>query len=531
VSRCRWPWSELDLDPTDDTGAIRRAYAKKLRALDPDRQADAFQRLRQAREDALHEAAFALEAPEAEFANDSEASGWAADAPPPDGFGSGQSDPLHAAVDDAPAAYEAPDELDRPYRRLVELLHPDPAREEPLSPDEEADLAATFDDILADPRLEEIAFFGETEDWLSQVLAAAIPWSDRLLPRVAERFGWLAEAGSIAQPPAVAAITDRLEALRFLDEVQSPRHPHHRAWRELTRPADEGSPRPWGSGRHVHELLHLVRARYPDLERHFDWYRVSMYESPPRFEAKGWKLAVGVWLLIALVRLFVGAGDPEQAPDPTLIPQVSASMLSSPQADIGYALETLFGDDLTLSELQVENVGLYALLESNWNVAREANSTRPAFAQQIGSLLSSRQRGALSKASYPILADHLRLRLDEAALARRQGWQACADFLSGTKPLKPLPEALARRGRKLVARTLLEVEGDVANPDGPPKRFLIPASVVEDVGRRTDLAPAAIGAALSDQGSAEHRCRARIALYQATLALPRREGLPLLRKL
>ena len=46
-------WRELDIAPTADPTAIRRAYARRLKALDPDREPAAFLRLRQAFEAAL----------------------------------------------------------------------------------------------------------------------------------------------------------------------------------------------------------------------------------------------------------------------------------------------------------------------------------------------------------------------------------------------------------------------------------------------------------------------------------------------
>src|SRR5882757_5563857 len=46
-------WDELGINPTDDPRAIRRAYAARLKTLDPDRDLQAFTRLRAALEQAL----------------------------------------------------------------------------------------------------------------------------------------------------------------------------------------------------------------------------------------------------------------------------------------------------------------------------------------------------------------------------------------------------------------------------------------------------------------------------------------------
>ncbi len=49
----RWPWSELNIDPTTDAVAIKRAYAQRLKQTRPDDDAEGFQRLRAAYEAAL----------------------------------------------------------------------------------------------------------------------------------------------------------------------------------------------------------------------------------------------------------------------------------------------------------------------------------------------------------------------------------------------------------------------------------------------------------------------------------------------
>ncbi len=48
-----WYFAHLDLDPTEDTGAIRRAYAVALKRIDQDSEREAFERLREAYQRAL----------------------------------------------------------------------------------------------------------------------------------------------------------------------------------------------------------------------------------------------------------------------------------------------------------------------------------------------------------------------------------------------------------------------------------------------------------------------------------------------
>lgn len=56
----RWAWDQLQIAPTGDSRAIKRAYAVKLKSTRPDEDADAFQKLRQAYDHALQLAQAAL---------------------------------------------------------------------------------------------------------------------------------------------------------------------------------------------------------------------------------------------------------------------------------------------------------------------------------------------------------------------------------------------------------------------------------------------------------------------------------------
>ena len=50
-----WPWNILALDgQPEDTKSVKRAYAKRLKAIDPATDPEAFQNLRQAYETALN---------------------------------------------------------------------------------------------------------------------------------------------------------------------------------------------------------------------------------------------------------------------------------------------------------------------------------------------------------------------------------------------------------------------------------------------------------------------------------------------
>ena len=75
------PWALLDIAPTEDAAAIRRAYARKLRLTRPDEDPEGFQRLVQARDAALNEAAWMAERPWAEAESECEREGMRVLAP------------------------------------------------------------------------------------------------------------------------------------------------------------------------------------------------------------------------------------------------------------------------------------------------------------------------------------------------------------------------------------------------------------------------------------------------------------------
>lgn len=374
-------WHVLDIAPTADITAIRRAYSRQLKAMDVDLDPGAFMALREARDLAMDYAAgagTASEAPqqarEAEPATeDGRESGFSAvgGAPVLSGWSedavSGSitaTAPIGADMTDYSAAadervsirevsapsgsaiaevstgvpvlegYEsvqgvgihrqsAPADLDERYQAFLALLFPPEERQEPHSAEEQAALADHFEALLADPRMAEVAFYADAERWFSESLARAVPWSDTILKRAAGFFGWLDRAGEINLTPAIAFVTDRIGMLDFLMAVQTEGHPLNGAWRELRTPADEGSRRGRVKARRIHELLALVRREYPDLESFFDWYRVSMWENPSE-PSSSWG-GGGAWLFGVIAIQLILAVSRCAGEQPSVTPPIPLS--------------------------------------------------------------------------------------------------------------------------------------------------------------------------------------------------------------
>ncbi|WP_260580587.1 hypothetical protein [Sphingopyxis sp. PET50] len=53
MSGSHWPWTVLEIAPTDDRKTIREAYARLLKALDHEAETEAYMALRDARDAAL----------------------------------------------------------------------------------------------------------------------------------------------------------------------------------------------------------------------------------------------------------------------------------------------------------------------------------------------------------------------------------------------------------------------------------------------------------------------------------------------
>ncbi|MES3151587.1 hypothetical protein [Sphingomonas faeni] len=262
-------WQTLDLAPTVDTAAIRRAYARRLKSFDIDDEPDRYIALRDARDAAISRArssdgdvvrkndgdpvsSFEF-ATDLEFADDFDL--WSDDddtefphAPP--------ETPSRSAVDgddrddhpmsDAANAHDA--SIQEHYDAVVTILFPgDERQRQVLDRETAADLTDHVDVLLADERLQELKFYTDAERWFAEVIAASSPRSDPILTQVIQHFGWLTGRGRIDQSPTVGAAVARRDALVYVTELQNRKHPLHQAWRELRKPATETSRRGWAS--------------------------------------------------------------------------------------------------------------------------------------------------------------------------------------------------------------------------------------------------------------------------------------------
>ncbi|HEX5183130.1 MAG TPA: hypothetical protein VFW19_08260 [Allosphingosinicella sp.] len=275
-------WAELGIAPTKDETAIRKAYAKRLKAIDVEAAPQAFIALRRARDRAL---AQARPAP-------AELAAAGGDGPPfaiePEG------DWTEPGIE--PAAPE-PD----PFAPIEAILFDERTKVDG------AKLEALTRALLDDSAMANLAHAAATEQRLAWTAAATIPRSDPILDLLVTRFGWDERGGDWDLAPPVRALVERRRALAFLAEIERPGHPHHRAYLELY--LDKG-PLGWNRfwvGRDVRRLLDTIRAFCPAAEDGLDPARLALWNEflGATVQRRLRRGALICWGLYVLLRLYL----------------------------------------------------------------------------------------------------------------------------------------------------------------------------------------------------------------------------------
>ncbi|AYV49223.1 hypothetical protein CFHF_12955 [Caulobacter flavus] len=194
-------WDVLGIAPTRDRDTIRRAYARRLRATNPEDDAEGFMRLREAHDEAVARIDW-------DWAWDDEDT---PDAAPGQDAGevlvrAGPAAP--AGIDAAPMA--APmaarsaetEELEIRLERLADLLRraDHPPRHE---------LEAAFQAVLNAEALEALAVADSIEQRVAHLLLATAPHSDPLLAPAIEAFRWRGDDLHFEPTPAQQAVIQR----------------------------------------------------------------------------------------------------------------------------------------------------------------------------------------------------------------------------------------------------------------------------------------------------------------------------------
>lgn len=518
-----WAFKQLGIDPTTETSDIRRAYTKRLKAMDVDADVDGYARLRNARDVALAHAQGNYLEPAYEDYDEEELDGLADEAVAQPSV----DEPLADVT--SSKSPQPTDEYAAAQRRLIQLLFTGEEQLYFFTAEEAREALDCFEFLKTDPRLDQIDVASSASDWFAQILAQSSPRSDPLVRPVASYFGWKRDQ-EVGVSPAVAAVIARANALDWRDRLQQRSHRLHRAWKELTKPAAENSKRGWVSSKRIGELLREIRTRHPSLEHDLDWYRVSLWESGGPSPEANWRIAIFVVIFLIQIARFASPNssngtDNSSSPEPqTLV----AAPLSDPDSDISTALDNVTGGSLDSVSLHLGNGKLYDILRADWDRLKDDKVTgRETFMRSETFLLVNLVNRGWAKAPYSVLREKMEA---DVRIAQALPAAGCADFLAGAGEAAGISEDQINLRRRVAGKLLLAIDPDKLGPE--PKsnlRYRIPGPVIEDAAKRMGIPPDQFGNALNNSDNKERLCKVRLAVRQAILAQPERAGLAIMR--
>ncbi|MFM2370569.1 MAG: hypothetical protein RIS85_291, partial [Pseudomonadota bacterium] len=290
---------------------------------------------------------------------------------------------------------------------------------------------------------------------------------------------------------------------------------------ELTTPAQQGSRKGWFVKRaDVEQLLAGVRKNFPELEHHFDHWRVSLWEreggSADNYGwFSGWRLALfGLIFAVQILRFAIPSGDKEAAS--TVPPPVATA---SEQAVLDRAVTTIFGPDVTLDRVREKQPDLAALFSANRTIARSENSSDDVYVGKVRDLVRERMYMTALVQKGALLEDVQRMRADLLRAARKTGAAQCMAYVRTRRmdAQVSVPDVVLEAERKLALQMLN------AQQLGPPQRIAngnasVPGALVSKVIDATALPEARVRQAMSGKGSDADQCAVTIALIDAALA-------------
>ncbi|MDG2533944.1 hypothetical protein P6144_09825 [Sphingomonas sp. HITSZ_GF] len=543
-------WKRLGLAPTEDQREIRRAYARQLKAIDVERDPQAFIALREAFEDAQHIARWmAYEREEAENpeAEAPDADDMLDEAEMADTIGALRVDLGQApspALAAAPAAAErdgpwsppTPEKFDAHAAALAQLLQRNNLEPRPWPTDaEREEMLVHWRVIQADPRMQQLDFYADAENWIAGLIGFTIPFSDTLIVPATEYFGWVRDEGKISQSNGLSEVVYRYRMLSFLDEIRDPGGQHYEAWCELTTPADVDAERGRVSVKKIHKLLHQVRLHYPGLEGNFEPERVALWDRGNGGDALGplvpdEKQPIRIpgyllWFFLVLIAIPAIGNLTKNSSSPTFRPSEEPALLagtlglSDEKRDVEVLLKNVGDGTLTLEKIEKQNPKLAQLIRSNWEISHEGGQTLLNFVNNVSAVLNDQVGDRKRIASPETLLAYRTLVADKARALRSISPQKCADFFRGvTVQARDLTPELLKRERAMITRLLLE-PGDPA-PRSGPTTFMIPNAVFDEGARRAKLSQARMEGGAMNKGTPADICNARIGLTEAVIAMP-----------
>lgn len=536
MSRSVFPWSRLGIDPTRDTGAIRKAYADILRATDLDDDIAGYAELRRARDHALwlaaqpDEAAAADEEEEGELyglgsLDDDDDEYWNdADYQWDDSPSAQHPDPVavRSGPGAAPELTEAQVRAQAAWNTMLEVLYPegDPSDEAVTHQQLEEGLAA-LGVLTAHAEEADLLEHDALDTALAELFARTWPRSAPFVEPANEAFHWLGEAGALEERYALRFLNDRLKGMRFHEKVQLPDHPLHKAWTELSRPGRANAIDRFRVNRlDIHRLLTGIRERYPELETFLDAERVRSWEGGGGIAEGASNAGRGfggallfVVLFFALMRGVSALMGPTGDGQSGNAPPIAVAEAALKKAELDVAAWQVFGKDFDFAEVRSADPEFAKIFEALVRVPGDAPIDPIDYArtQAIG-------------ASEVAATSELAVRADLKALwlnaARRLPGDACQRLLRGD--LRKLDLKLTEKEQsreQALLRQLLEAKVLSNKAKGGETRYSIPGWLIEAMLKRSGLSEERLVAALRSPESPD-RCAVEFALVEAVRAAP-----------
>lgn len=545
-------WRILGIERTDDTKSIRRAYADRLRAIDPDQNVDEFAALRSARDQALR-LARAGTAPmqgkgETFFhpTDEGPAVPGQTFSPPTREVPALPDEPVPPPSNDMPAAADeaahagagaeeawhgeagevspsAPEPF-RPALRLDELLFPDGEQsEEGFTLEEYEEALQCIDAIIQDILGGDIERQQWGGDWLAERLAYAWPRSAQLLRGVPEALGWLEEKGQLSEHPAKAFLLDRLSGMYFQESVLEPGHAYNKAWLALSEPgAREFFDRFKVRKAQVTGLLQLIRERFPELESNLNEERVAAWEGNG---TPSWSWPLTLCFIIGVqVLLRVIDSSPSQVDPPEYVffnPDDEER-----QRSIAEQRKTL------LPEIFGEPVEWWMVENQAPALARELNYTFE-YGPVFGASDPSVDRGIIrarqwmihagADAGWDDLLETKQLKFEIASKIRDdRGASACVGFLRSleTPTDMTVSDEFRARERALAIRLLQDDDHDMRGFGSLSRTAMVPGQVIYAIMQDTGRSEEVVRQALGNEGDEEANCAVHLSLMGQVLRRP-----------
>ena len=534
----------MGIDPTSDTGAIRKAYADVLRSINPDEDIAGFADLRRARDQALWLAAQQGRDDASDDEDDGELYGLGAldddaDADWEEDDGGWDIAPAFTPGESFAPAPELGPELSEAQRRaqgawdvLLGVLYPEGDFSEDAVTHQELEEGLEALGVLT-ARAEEadLEEHDALDSALADLFARTWPRSAPFVEPANAAFHWLGEAGALEERYSLRFLNDRLKGMRFHEKVQQPDHPLHNAWEELSRPGRAGVfDRLKVSRLDVHRLLVGMRERYPELEAHLDPERVASWEGSGAGRGEVYSdgrrnfggIVLFVVLFFALIRGMAalgGIGD-DRADDRALAPPSALLEVNLGEQDAQVA--AVFGPDMDMAKLRATDPVFADQLSQNFDY-REVTGGTLAFVRN-----KALQSAEIAKFEELVAFGELK-QMWLAAAIKVPG--QCQNVMAGD--FRSLPLQLgkdeAARERQLLRRLLdAKLLGHLSDRDGG--NFSIPGWAVEKMLKQSGLTIDELTAALKDP---EHpkRCQVDLTMLRVILAEPGRVSPEVLRAL